>query len=451
MIFEESGANVLVVGVGGAGNNAVNRMIESGITSAEFVAVNTDAQVLKVSKTKETHRLQIGIELTRGRGAGAKPSIGEQAAIESIAEIQDMLKNVDLLFITAGMGGGTGTGAAPVIAEEARKMGILTIAIVTRPFSFEGPTRAENAQFGITKIAKYVDTLIIIPNDKLLRIGPKDMTITESFRMADNVLRIGIQGISDLIAKPSLINLDFADVQTIIQNSGKAHLGMGEGEGENAMLTAVQQAVSSPLLESSISGAKGVIMYIAGGEQLIMDEIQKACMHIRRVSDAKVNFIFGTGIEPELGDKIRITIIATGYVDKKPQQEESHINTQNVSNGGNAPSPMRPKPAWANNDGQENSNSFANPQGVPNGGFTNEANKPNVNGGFVNGQPNTNGFAGQRPNNGYPQGDVMRPMGTNTPPQYYNPQQKYQQPSDIDNEQPKKVSFLDRLRNKKKR
>ena len=267
-------ANIKVIGVGGGGNNAVNRMIDANITSAQFVAINTDKQALLLSKAE--HRLQIGEKLTRGLGAGADPEVGQKAAEESKASISEMLKDCDLVFITAGMGGGTGTGAAPVVAQIAKEMGILTIAVVTKPFGFEGKTRIANCERGLENLRKFVDTLVIIPNDKLLKLVPKGTPIIEAFMYADDVLRQGIQGISDLIVTPSLINLDFADVRSVMKNRGLAHMGIGHSKGENKTIEAVRQAVSSPLLETTIEGATGVIINVKGGLDLPLDEVYEA-------------------------------------------------------------------------------------------------------------------------------------------------------------------------------
>ena len=272
-------ANIKVIGIGGGGNNAVNRMVAANITSAQFVAINTDKQALLMSKA--THRIQIGEKLTRGLGAGAEPEIGQKAAEESKAVITEMLKGCDLAFITAGMGGGTGTGAAPIVAQMAKEMGILTIAVVTKPFNFEGRRRMENAEKGIENLKKYVDTLVIIPNDKLLRIVPKGTPIVEAFRCADDVLRQGIQGISDLIVNPSLINLDFADVRSIMKNKGLAHMGIGRAKGENKTIDAVRQAVQSPLLETTIEGATGILINVKGGLDLPIDEVYEAAELVR--------------------------------------------------------------------------------------------------------------------------------------------------------------------------
>lgn len=303
--------NIKVIGVGGGGNNAVNRMVNAGIKSAEFVAVNTDKQALLMSRANR--RLQIGEKITRGLGAGADPSIGEQAAEESKEMLEEVLKGTDLVFITAGMGGGTGTGAAPVIAKIAKDLGILTIAVVTKPFRFEGRRRLENAEKGIMQLKGCVDTLVVIPNEKLLKIVPKGTAIVEAFRTADDVLRQGIQGISDLIVTPSLINLDFADVKTIMKSRGLAHMGLGRGKGANRTIEAVRQAVSSPLLETTIEGATGIILNIKGGLDLTLEEVYEAADLVKEVVDPSCNIIFGSGIEEEMENEVEITVIATGF------------------------------------------------------------------------------------------------------------------------------------------
>lgn len=302
---------ILVVGVGGGGNNAVNRMIAANIKSAKFVAVNTDKQALMMSNA--TSKIQIGEKLTRGLGAGADPEVGRKAAEESRAEIAEKLKGSDLVFITAGMGGGTGTGAAPVIASIAKEMGILTIAVVTKPFGFEGRTRAQNAELGIRNLSKCVDTLVVIPNDRLLQVVPKGTPVVDAFKYADDVLRQGIQGISDLIATPSLINLDFADVRTVMKNRGLAHMGIGEGKGDKRNIEAVKQAVASPLLETTIEGATAVIINITGGFDLTLDEINEAVLLVKEVVDPSANTIFGATIDENYNDRIQITVIATGF------------------------------------------------------------------------------------------------------------------------------------------
>ena len=305
---------IKVVGVGGGGGNAVNRMVDAGISSAEFVVVNTDKQALLMFDTRKCETLQIGEKLTNGLGAGADPKKGEMAAEESKEMLKKMLEGVDLLFITAGMGGGTGTGAAPVIASLSREMGILTVAIVTKPFAFEGSRRMNNAMKGIEKLKEYVDALLIVPNDKLMQVLPKNTPIVQAFKEADEVLRKGIQGISDLIATPSLINLDFADVKNIIKGPCSAHLGVGEGEGENRAITAVQQAVKSPLLETSIVGASGVILNIMGGLDMTLEEVDIARNLVHSVVDEGANIIIGAGIDSSLQGKILITLIATGGI-----------------------------------------------------------------------------------------------------------------------------------------
>ena len=315
-------ANIKVVGIGGGGNNAVNRMINANITSAQFVAINTDKQALLMSKADL--RLQIGEKLTRGLGAGADPEVGQKAAEESKASITEMLKDSDLVFITAGMGGGTGTGAAPVVAQIAKEMGILTIAVVTKPFNFEGRKRMENAELGLENLSKYVDTLVVIPNDKLLKLVPKGTPIVEAFRYADDVLRQGIQGISDLIVTPSLINLDFADVRSIMKNKGLAHMGIGRGTGENKTIEAVRQAVSSPLLETTIEGATGVLINVKGGNDLPLDEVYEAVDLVKEVVDLESNIIFGAAIDEAMSDEVEITIIATGFK-ALPEEEPEEV------------------------------------------------------------------------------------------------------------------------------
>ena len=304
-------AKIKVVGVGGGGNNAVNRMIEAGVDSAEFVAVNTDKQALVVSKAPV--RLQIGERLTGGLGAGGIPEIGQKSAEESKASITEMLEGSHLVFITAGMGGGTGTGAAPVVAQIAKEMGILTIAVVTKPFAFESRIRAENAEKGINELKKYVDTMVIIPNERLFQIVPKKTPILEAFRYADDVLRQGIQGISDLIVKPGHINLDFADVKTIMQNKGLAHMGIGHGKGENKALDAVKQAVASPLIETTIEGAKGLLLNVKGGMDLTQEDVSEVATLVQEVIVPSCQVIFGNSIDPDMHDELDVTIIATGF------------------------------------------------------------------------------------------------------------------------------------------
>ena len=302
-------ATIKVIGVGGAGNNAVNRMVESGIRNVEFIAVNTDRQALLLSKAAS--KIQIGEKITRGLGAGANPDIGAQAAEESKTEIAEALRGADMVFVTAGMGGGTGTGAAPIVAAAAKEMGILTIGVVTKPFTFEGKKRLSQAERGIESLKGKVDTLVVIPNDKLLQVIDRKTSIVEAFKMADDVLRQGVQGISDLIAIPG--NLDFADVKTIMLNTGMAHMGIGRASGENRAEDAAKQAVQSPLLETSIEGARGVIINITGGSNLGLHEVNTAAELIQRNVDPEANIIFGAVIDESLDEDIVITVIATGF------------------------------------------------------------------------------------------------------------------------------------------
>lgn len=326
--YNTSATKIKVIGVGGGGNNAVNRMIDAGVNVAEFIAVNTDQQTLLLSKAET--RLQIGERLTGGRGAGARPETGQKAAEESKTSITEMLKDANLVFITAGMGGGTGTGAAPVIAQIAKELGILTIAVITKPFNFEGPVRLKNAEEGLEKLRKYVDALVVIPNERLLEILPKKTPLVESFRFADDVLRQGVQGISDLIVFPGLINLDFADVCTIMRDKGLAHMGIGYGTGDNKALEAVKQAVASPLLETTIEGATGILINVKGGGDLTQDDISEATALVREVVDENCNIIFGTSMDDNMRDEVEITLIATGFQNpnelKAREEEEKRAN-----------------------------------------------------------------------------------------------------------------------------
>lgn len=322
-------AKIKVIGVGGGGNNAVNRMVESGVRGIDFVALNTDRQALYSSKAEI--KLQIGEKLTRGLGAGANPDIGAKAAEENRNEIMESLKGADMIFITAGMGGGTGTGAAPVVAEIAKELGILTVGVVTKPFTFEGPKRLKHAELGIEALKQKVDTLVTIPNDRLLQVADKKTTMVEAFIMADEVLKQGIQGISDLIAVPNLINLDFADVKTIMHDKGIAHMGIGKSSGDNRATEAAKQAIRSPLLETSIEGAKSVLLNITGGSDLGIFEVNEAADLIRASVDKDANIIFGAGIDESLKDEIKITVIATGFdiglIDKNIKIEDIKTET----------------------------------------------------------------------------------------------------------------------------
>jgi len=311
-------ATIKVVGVGGGGSNAVNRMIAAGLQGVEFIAVNTDLQALQFSKADI--RIQIGAKLTKGLGAGANPEIGRRAAEESREDLVKALDKADMVFVTAGMGGGTGTGGAPVVAEVAKQVGALTVAVVTRPFTFEGRKRAEQAEAGINELRSRVDSLIIIPNDRLLQVADKQTSITEAFRLADDILRQGVQGISDLIAVPGLINLDFADVKTIMLETGTALMGIGRATGDKRAVEAARMAISSPLLETSIEGARGVLMNITGGPDLGLFEVNEAAEIIAAAADPNANIIFGAVIDENLKDEVRITVIATGFDHVAKQQ-----------------------------------------------------------------------------------------------------------------------------------
>ena len=327
-------ASIKVVGVGGAGTNAVNRMVDSGLRGVEFIAVNTDKQALTLSKAAT--KVQIGEKLTKGLGAGANPDVGKRAAEESREELAETLKGADLVFVTCGMGGGTGTGAAPIIAEIARDQGILTIGVVSKPFMFEGRQRMKNAENGIEQLKANVDTLVVVPNDRLLQIVSKGTTMTEAFKIADDTLRQGIQGISDLIAVPAMINLDFADVRTVMESRGLAHMGIGTGSGENRMVEAAKQAVSSPMLETSIDGARAVLINITGSPDTSIIEVNEAAQLITQAADPEANIIFGAGIDENLTDEVRITVIATGFEktpfpDKKAGNDIFSRKTEGVS------------------------------------------------------------------------------------------------------------------------
>lgn len=315
-------ARIKVIGVGGAGNNAVNRMLDAHVTGAEYYVVNTDSQILAMSPCE--NKIQIGKNLTKGLGAGADPDIGRQAAEESIEELTKAVEGTDLLFITAGMGGGTGTGAAPIIAKIAREQKILTVAVVTEPFGFEGKKRKENTVKGIDNLKKFVDTLIVIPNDKIKTVIPKNTPMTEALKVADEILKQGIKGLTELIVNPSLINLDFADVRTILKDKGIAHLGVGVAKGENRIIEAVRVAVNCPLLQTTIEGARGVILNVVGGQDLTFDEVSDAAELVRSVVDASANIIFGARIDPNVHDEVEITVIATGFpgFDNKQPEEQ---------------------------------------------------------------------------------------------------------------------------------
>lgn len=302
---------IIVVGVGGGGSNAVNRMIENDVQGVEFVVVNTDAQALNLAIAD--HKFQIGRDLTRGLGAGGNPEVGKHAAEENLSEIKELVKGADMVFITCGMGGGTGTGAAPVIAKVAKESGALTVGIITRPFTFEGKRRTDFALRGIAELKANVDTLISVPNDRLLQIVDRTTPMLEAFREADNILRQGVQGISEIIAVPGLINLDFADVKTVMHNKGSAIMGIGLGSGENRAVDAAKKAIASPLLENDIDGATDAIINISGGTDIALFEVDEALRAIRDASTTEINIIYGATINPDLGDELIVTVIATGF------------------------------------------------------------------------------------------------------------------------------------------
>ncbi len=390
---------ILVVGVGGGGCNAVNRMIASGLKSASFIAANTDKQALLLSKA--TTQIQLGEKLTKGLGAGADPEVGRKAAEESRSQICEKLRGADLVFITAGMGGGTGTGAAPVIAGIAREMGILTIAVVTKPFEFEGRTRAANAEMGIKNLSKCVDTLVVIPNDRLLSIAPKGTSIVDAFKYADEVLRQGIQGISDLISTPSLINLDFADVRTVMKNRGLAHMGIGEGKGEKRHEMAVRTAISSPLLETSINGAKAVIINVKGGFDLTLEEVNVAVNMVKSVVSPDANTIFGATIDENYNDRMIVTIVATGFEGSK--FENATKGSGQVQKPNFVPSPMA-----------DRLSQISRPQ--DNGGFDKNryndfvTGKPMMSSLFENNNAQNSGFKPQQDQNSYTEADLWNKL-----------------------------------------
>lgn len=307
----DKSAVIKVIGVGGAGCNAVNRMIDADLRGVQFIAVNTDQQAL--NRCNAEIKIQIGEKLTRGLGAGGNPEVGQRSAEESLDEVIDIIEGSDMIFITAGMGGGTGTGAAPVIAKASKDMGILTVGVVTKPFSFEGKKRKDQAELGLTYLKKYVDSLVFVPNDKLLQNCERNTTMIEAFNMADDVLRQGVQGISDLISEEALINVDFADVKSVMTDRGIAHMGVGHGTGENRAKEAVTAAVESPLLETTISGAKAILLYVAGGYDLGMQEVSEIATAVQEQADKEAILIFGSAVSEEMKDEVSVTVIATGF------------------------------------------------------------------------------------------------------------------------------------------
>ena len=324
-------ANIVVVGVGGGGNNAVNNMIRAGIKSASFIVMNTDMQALNMSLVPEECKIQLGTNRTGGLGAGSNPEIGKMAAEESREEIKKALEGIDLLFITAGMGGGTGTGAAPIIAEAAKSLGVLTVAVVTKPFFFEGPQRMRNAEEGIKNLAEKVDAIVTIPNDLLLKIADKKVTIKDSFKLADDVLRQGVQGIIEVITQRGIMNCDFADVRTIMKDSGVAHMGIGVGKGENAAQDAVRAAIESPLLETSIEGAENVLLNITGGSEFSLVDMGEVSSIVRDLVSEEANIIVGTAMDDNLKDEIKVTLIATGLDGSLRRGKDKANDVKNIT------------------------------------------------------------------------------------------------------------------------
>jgi cell division protein FtsZ len=324
-------AAIKVVGVGGGGSNAVNRMISAGLRGVEFIAINTDAQALAMSNADK--KIHIGSKITKGLGAGGDPEIGRQAADESKEDLMESLEGADMVFVTAGMGGGTGTGGAPIVAQAARELGSLTIGVVTKPFSFEGRRRGQAAEDGVRTLKQKVNTLITIPNDRLLQIIDRTATVIEAFRTADDVLRQGVQGIADLITVPGLINLDFADVRTVMHEAGAALIGIGVASGEDRAIRAAQAAISSPLLETSMQGARGVLLNVTGGVDLGLMEVSEAAQIIKDAADPDANIIFGAVIDEKADSEVRITVIATGFDLAKHKDEPAQVEPDEVDNG----------------------------------------------------------------------------------------------------------------------
>ncbi|MDR1689073.1 MAG: cell division protein FtsZ [Clostridiales bacterium] len=361
----ESGAVIRVIGVGGGGNNAVDRMIDDNVEHIEFISVNTDHQALE--RSKAPIRIRLGDKLTKGRGAGGKPEIGRKAAEETREQISQAIEGTTMLFITAGMGGGTGTGAAPVIAEIAKEMEILTVGVVTKPFNFEGRPRMKNALDGIAELKKNVDTLVVIPNQRLLEVIDADASIVQAFKMADDVLRQGVQGISDLVSKPGIINLDFADVSSIMRDQGIAHMGVGRSSAKNKMEVAAHEAINSPLLETSIEGATSVLLSIAGSSNMGMKETDAAAQIITKAVDENANIIFGTTINDDLKDEVIVTVIATGFdlkekaqIEAKKEEERiAELNRQNQEQQANQAKESESKSS--KDDGEDEKSGFVIP------------------------------------------------------------------------------------------
>lgn len=335
---DNENAVIKVIGVGGGGCNAVNRMVEAKLKGVNFIAINTDRQAL--NKCQAESKIQIGEKLTKGLGAGANPEIGQRAAEETLDEIATLMAGTDMVFITAGMGGGTGTGAAPIIAKTAKDMGILTVGVVTKPFTFEGPKRRKQADLGINFLKKYVDSLVIVPNDKLLTNCDEDTSMLDAFKMSDDVLRQGVQGISDLICDEALINVDFSDVKSIMTNRGISHMGVGWGEGKDSADVAVERAIKSPLLETEINGARAVLLYVVGGVNMSMNAVNRIATKVQEQTHEDCILIFGTSVDETMEDKIRVTVIATGFDEQQNKVDDGPAPVLNMP-GRQEPSPAR--------------------------------------------------------------------------------------------------------------
>jgi cell division protein FtsZ len=361
-------AVIKVVGIGGGGVNAINRMIEVGLKGVEFIAINTDAQALLMSDADV--KLDVGRELTRGLGAGANPDVGRKAAEDHREEIEEVLKGADMVFVTAGEGGGTGTGGAPVVANIARSLGALTIGVVTRPFTFEGRRRANQAEDGIAGLRENVDTLIVIPNDRLLSISDRQVSVLDAFRSADQVLLSGVQGITDLITTPGLINLDFADVKSVMSEAGSALMGIGSARGDDRAVAAAEMAISSPLLEASIDGARGVLLSISGGSDLGLFEINEAAQLVSEAAHPEANIIFGAVIDDALGDEVRVTVIAAGFDGGQPPTKSTRDMGASTSTGGSSfdPTPASPPRIGGQSEPQRPAPSFGGLGSVPSAG-----------------------------------------------------------------------------------
>ncbi len=431
-------AVIKVVGIGGGGVNAVNRMIEVGLKGVEFIAINTDAQALLMSDADV--KLDMGRELTRGLGAGANPDVGRQAAEDHTAEIEEVLKGADMVFVTAGEGGGTGTGGAPVVARLARSLGALTIGVVTRPFAFEGKRRAIQAEEGIARLRDEVDTLIVIPNDRLLSIGDRSVSMIDAFRQADTVLLSGVQGITDLITTPGLINLDFADVKSVMSDAGSALMGIGSARGDNRAVLAAESAISSPLLEASVEGAHGVLLSISGGSDLGLFEINEAAQLVSDAAHEDANIIFGAVIDDALGDEVRVTVIAAGFDGGMPKRASFPTTRQDPrpasggpSSGPSSSSMSRAGTGTSDRTGSDRTGSDRPTSDRP--GYASGSGGTGASGSDGGGSGERSGGAGQRP----PSSRPTAPGGSRPSPQpssqpSYRPSAPPRRPADDDDD-----------------